>query len=297
MKIKVFKCPKCQRKFVDNGKSGAIVIHLRKTCKISKKESLIMLIKFRYNLSQNKIKTICQEYFKGASLPELRNSYGLPIKTLSKIINHFGSTRNLKESANSPNTRNKYKKTCLERYGVKNISQLPEIQKKKEQTFYKNYGVKNIFQSEEFKAYLNWIMIQKYGVKRIIPQIQAYWKPKTEELFKSYLTRNNISFIHSFFIKERQYDFLLPTFNLIVEINGDFFHANPLFYKADDVLPIPGGSLSAKEIWKRDKQKKEIAIASGYKILYIWETDLKNKKEKQILSMVKQHGNQKNQVN
>lgn len=45
-------------------------------------------------------------------------------------------------------------------------------------------------------------------------------------------------------------DIYLPEIKLGIEVQGDYFHANPLFYKYDDiVLGIP-----VKDIWEKDKK-------------------------------------------
>lgn len=60
--------------------------------------------------------------------------------------------------------RDKYVNTCLDKYGVDNISQLENIKEKKKETTMENYGVKNPFQSEMIKEKSKETLIQKYGV-------------------------------------------------------------------------------------------------------------------------------------
>ena len=57
----------------------------------------------------------------------------------------------------------KYKKTCLEKYRVENISQLNDIKLKKVNVYLRNYGVDNPFKSEEVKKHIRESMIEKYG--------------------------------------------------------------------------------------------------------------------------------------
>jgi hypothetical protein len=63
-------------------------------------------------------------------------------------------------SSNSQKTRDKYKKTCLEKYGVNNVSNFDEIKKKKKNTFIDKYGVSTYLQTKEVKEK----MISKHGV-------------------------------------------------------------------------------------------------------------------------------------
>jgi hypothetical protein len=63
-------------------------------------------------------------------------------------------------SSNDKKTRDKYKKTCLENWGVTNVSMSNDIKKKKENYFYEKYGVTTYLQSESIKNK----MISKWGV-------------------------------------------------------------------------------------------------------------------------------------
>lgn len=73
------------------------------------------------------------------------------------------------------------------------------------------------------------------------------------------------------------YDFVLEKERLIIEVNGDYWHANPNIYKPDDIIHYPNNNLvKAKEIWENDKNKKELAIDSNYRIIYIWESEMIN---------------------
>jgi len=61
----------------------------------------------------------------------------------------------------------------------------------------------------------------------------------------------------------------------IIEINGDYVHANPQIYSEDDIIRMPGNSYTAAEKWESDSRKIDSLRASGYEVLIIWEsTDL-----------------------
>ncbi len=74
-----------------------------------------------------------------------------------------------------------------------------------------------------------------------------------------------------------QYDFVITSpIKLCIEVNGDFYHANPIKYKAEDRLRHRGSGLlgkSAQEIWDYDKIKRETLEARGYECKVIWEND------------------------
>ena len=71
-------------------------------------------------------------------------------------------------------------------------------------------------------------------------------------------------------IENFYYDILLKGTNIIIEYNGVYWHADPKKYKPDDIL---FGNKTAKEIWKKDSFKKEIANKNGYNVITIWEDE------------------------
>ena len=71
------------------------------------------------------------------------------------------------------------------------------------------------------------------------------------------------------------YDILLNDLQLIIECNGDFYHANPLKYHENDIMNFPGKIKPfAKDVWLKDAFKKSIAENNGYNIIYIWESEI-----------------------
>ena len=70
------------------------------------------------------------------------------------------------------------------------------------------------------------------------------------------------------------YDFTDLESKKIIEFNGDFWHANPILYEAEDLLRFPGGGKTlAKEIWLEDEMKLSLAKSKGFEVLIIWESE------------------------
>ena len=69
-------------------------------------------------------------------------------------------------------------------------------------------------------------------------------------------------------VKEYKYeaDFLIG--NIILEINGDYYHGNPNFFNTLDTIQTINV--------KKDAIKKEIFESHGYKVYYLWEYDICN---------------------
>lgn len=66
----------------------------------------------------------------------------------------------------------------------------------------------------------------------------------------------------------------------IIEFYGDFWHANPNFYKFEDCFKYYNFDTTAGKIWEKDKQRIDFLISIGYDILIIWENDwIKNKQK------------------
>jgi G:T-mismatch repair DNA endonuclease (very short patch repair protein) len=70
-----------------------------------------------------------------------------------------------------------------------------------------------------------------------------------------------------------QVDAFLPEEGIVVELYGDYWHANPERYEPDFVHPTTG--LTAKETWKRDRKRARKIEKLGYKVMVIWEREMK----------------------
>lgn len=294
----------------------------------------------------SKKEVLLEEYEKNLkSLPDLKKIYGIDSKALVFLLDFFSiKRRSISESCNSI-TKNKYKQTCIDKYGVDHSSKSDIIKEKKKKTFHKNYGTDNIWKSIEFKnKYFNnddfWL--EKYGMTRYelaSKNSKLAWESKTDEeryVWLSNSIHSPSSFLKSIkgyrvsslekriddilcelkFTKTTQfylkitnkkryfYDFYLNDYNLILEIQGDYWHANPLIYNENDILFYRFGKIKAADIWEKDRLKKEAAINHNYDIIYIWEHDIKklNKDElkdfllKNIGDKLNEYTNQKNKT-
>lgn len=68
-------------------------------------------------------------------------------------------------------------------------------------------------------------------------------------------------------------DELNDTTKTIVEINGDYVHANPSIYSEYELIRLPGNSYTAAEKWESDKRKLDNLKGMGYTVIVIWESD------------------------
>ena len=73
----------------------------------------------------------------------------------------------------------------------------------------------------------------------------------------------------------RSYDAHIINTNILIEINGDYWHGNPNLYSSGDIISYPGGKRLVDEIWAKDARKKELAELYGYRIITIWENAIR----------------------
>jgi len=80
---------------------------------------------------------------------------------------------------------------------------------------------------------------------------------KPEKEYEKELRKQGIEYKTQYFVENYPFDFYIPSKNLLVEIDGEFYH--PL-KEEDCVYPMQ------KHNFKRDKLKTQIALDSGYEL-------------------------------
>ena len=252
---------------------------------MTKDEAFIEIVK--YNFGDEIIKNVVNDYSKNnLSLPDILKKYGLSYHYTQKILTIYGvQLRDIRESAIKI-TSKKHRETCLKKYGVENISQLENIKEKKKKTFVENYGVDNIWKTEEYKQFTRdrW---NSYSDEEKTKLLNMGNKRKgTISLFEkkivSYLMELGIEIETQFKFKKyfHKYDIRIKNTNILIEINGDFWHANPNKYGADDVLKFSSTNhIKAKDVWRKDQKNKVFAENKNYKVLYVWESDIADKND------------------
>jgi len=304
------------------------------------------------------------------SLPDFKKEFGLAYRQTQFLLEYFGiKIRGMQESASLDRTREKYKKTCKEKYGVNNVSKVGDVKEKKKQTFLKNYGVDNIWKDKEYYVWLHQYMLNKYGAKslpnrygntkkwwdsltdeqvkkisikrektrkrnwdnltekqrKIITKKRSdihkkYWNSLTDDQKNAYmkgllnrgfysskleirisesLQKMGINYKWQFWIAGKVYDFRIKQTKIIIEVNGDYWHANPQKYKSNDLIRYPGKFILASSVWKKDFEKRKLAHKYGYNVLYMWEYDINKMDDDQLDECVLEllHENCKNKIN
>lgn len=150
---------------------------------------------------------------------------------------------------------------------------------------------KKRIKKDSFNYYELEILIDNYDIKtldelqKLIPsktQSQILRKARSigfstkkrtipEKIVENILSRLKVDYISESKVEGSNFinDFIVN--NLIIEVQGDYWHGNPKFYKQLN-------SVQQKMV-DRDFRKKEELENLGYKMLYIWENDLKTNLE------------------
>jgi len=200
-------------------------------------------------------------------------------------------------------------KTCLEKYGVDNVRKAEEIKDTIKQVVYDRYGEDNFFKTGIFQEISRETKEKKHGDPTFNNRPQAaltclsrygvpspgmihntHYSKISQEFCKLLYENLDIEFQkYSYFAGNKDeiwiryvdnnrnnyyfYDFCLWNKKIIIEFQGDYWHRNPQTYEYN---------LENLSIWLKDDHKKEVAEENGFTILYVWESDYKNDKEKII---------------
>ena len=120
--------------------------------------------------------------------------------------------------------------------------------------------------------------IEKIKLKRAT-QIFPMYDSNIEIKVQNFLKQLNINFYTHQYMRiphAYQCDILIPSMDLIIECDGDFWHCNPKFYSKNFVR-FPNGSdkRTAKMIWERDEIRMKELGAEGFNVLRLWESEIK----------------------
>jgi len=252
------------------------------------------------NNNTEKIKCeLCNKYFKSITNSHLKHKHNLTTLEykqqfpnarmisddhLSILGTWFNSNEgkqnarnNLKIQRNNPKrAKNALKAVQSDEYKQKQSMIMKDVVRKYPSKFstmfssikgkdHHHYGKSN---------YDRWV--DKYGTD-IANQKLLNWKlknkipggsknTKIELKVKEIFEKNNINYVHQYDkIKSYYVDFYLPDINLVFEVDGDYWHANPSKYSSGDIIKYPGNRIvPVTEVWNRDLVRKNDIISMGY---------------------------------
>lgn len=106
-------------------------------------------------------------------------------------------------------------------------------------------------------------------IKRLENREMPFRDTKIEKMISNEMKKRGIVFIPQYAIDGKFVcDFFIPKYNLVIECDGDYWHANPLIYNSN--------KLDTRQINKvrRDKWKDKYLREKGFIIMRFFETDI-----------------------
>ena len=124
----------------------------------------------------------------------------------------------------------------------------------------------SIIKTEYYKTH-DGPMKNKTHSAEAIEKIFAHRKMnKLEQIVATEFINAKIDYHFQFFMCLKSYDFKIKGKNILIEIDGDYWHGNPnTKYHFYDY----------KKVQDNDKLKEEIAKENGFKLFRFWESDIK----------------------
>ena len=257
----------------------------------------------------------------------LLNAYEIQPRTASKAnkIAHektkaeWESKYGVSNIAQLQKVKEKKAATCLKKFGVDNIRKSQVFKDEHRAKMKARHGKGSL--PNRFGNKTRWWANQgpevraKYG-KFLVEGTKRFWKSRTEEekiaiIQKRLETRSKtltydskpekrvgeilealgLKIKRQKWIRQKSYDIQILGTRILIEVHGDFFHANPTIYSAEAIIH---GKTTAAEIWKRDEARIQIAKDYGYIPIVIWEAEITGKSDSAIAKTISTRINENN---
>lgn len=194
-------------------------------------------------------------------------------------------------------TKNAIKPTNIEYY--LNLGMSEEDAKKalhdRQCTFTLEKCIQKYGKEEGFKKYeerqVKWINSLKTHFKSNKKKNTQYFRSTLQVCIENDIKKiipDITSEYYLFDIKQNKgYSYDIKYKDKIIEVNGDYWHANPKIYSSNFQIKKNGKPILASDIWEFDKYKKLCARRNKFKIMYIWESDYNQNPQKEIKKCIK----------
>ena len=262
---------KIEKKIILEYKNGKSSIDIVKIVGLSKPTILKVLnkhnlIRKRDRCSSLNIKKDGDKYYVLRKCPSCENE----IKTYSKdkVIacrNHFNKINNksLCRTCMGKNNIGEGNPFFGKRHSNKSKKKISESRK------CKAIGDKNCMFKKENRDKIGNKLIERIKINPI-----KYGKVSKLELsLLKMVSKQYPDAIGSYNVDRYICDIFIPSLNLIIEFNGDYWHCNPNKYDKDYYHIIK--QKKSKDIWEEDQIRVDNIKKNGYNLEVIWECDLK----------------------
>jgi len=215
-------------------------------------------------------------------------------------------------ASNCEEFKQKKRNTFTKNYGVDNIWKLREYRLWWEDEMIKKYGkvcladlygkqnawgwkeMADVTKTERIrilrKGFNNWYssLTDEEKTQHIINKTTSlinHSQSNLEKRIERLLNNNNIKNKTQYWVSRVPYDFFIDN-KILLEVQGTYWHCDPRKYKCDDIIKRDGENHLVSEIWEKDIMKKNIAIKYGYKIKYLWEDEINEMNNVELLNKI-----------
>ena len=214
---------------------------------------------------------LIEEYvIKEKSAIEIAKELGLiSARVIIRLIEEFGiPQRDIKSSRQTTRNKEKQVVTNLQKYGVTNPMKTSTVKNRVVQTKKNKYGNGNYNNPDKYVE----TMLQRYGIKYGVVRAHEDFVSKPHKKVLDYIKELGLSYNISHEIGKFYVDIFVN--GQVIEIYGDFWHANPLYYNAKDVVNYPNKPRIAENIWRIDEYRINYIKRKGFDVLILWETEI-----------------------
>jgi very-short-patch-repair endonuclease len=221
-------------------------------------------------------------------------------------------------------TQSAIREVVLDRYGVKNVRNLPQLKERAKERLAEMSKQGLLTPSDETRQKLSEASIEfwqrpgfreeqqvriREGIRSSASEIQRRQRWMTEAMQDPDFVekvwaghRNRLSNLHrrrrdemnlvalGFESEQRVGRFwadeLHKNKKIILEVHGDYPHANPAKYKADDVIRLQGQSYTAQEKWDMDYRRRKELEQAGYAVFVVWESDDIEERQQSLVNLL-----------
>lgn len=195
--------------------------------------------------------------YKTHSAPEIAQKYNCKVHYIYNILEKNNIKRNCKKHKTSWNS------LVSQNFTYDNFDEIKKMYSEGESLLSISRKINIKRHQVEFQPREHF---QKMLQKSLEKQSELNFVSKPHQVVIDYLKEKNKIFEVNKPIGNYSADILMD--KVVIEINGNYWHANPIIYK--DNL-----NSTQKSNVKRDELKKKFLESQGYKIIYIWEEEIK----------------------
>lgn len=205
----------------------------------------------------------------GVDVRGVKESVALPLCKQRRAVSNYaahGATHNF---CNSSSARTAQMERMFVEEGITNVFQRLDVKCKSKQTLLARYGVDHPMRSKSIALKMSRSRGGRHG-----KPFGQYSKPHA--LVVEYLRSVGVHPVVEYMIEtpDRNYFFDVKVGDLLIEVNGDYWHCNPRRYKVNDRVSFYGRVVEAGVVWAADARKTTVAVSAGYRTLTVWEYDI-----------------------